>query len=57
MKVKLLKPYRILCNPGDIVDVSPALYNNLTSLGAAEPVKGETVEAKPEVKKKRTTKK
>jgi len=37
MRVKLLKPARIHHETGEIVDVSPAEFNFLTSLGVAVP--------------------
>lgn len=41
MKVRLIKDARIKHKAGEIVEVSPAEYNFLTSVGVAEPVKVE----------------
>ena len=49
MKVRLLKDARINMKAGEIVEVSPVDFNNLVSLGVAEPVKDQP--------KKKTTKK
>lgn len=38
MKVRLLKDARITVKAGEIVEVSPVDYNNLVTLGIAEPV-------------------
>lgn len=66
MKVKLLRDSRILHKAGEIVEVSPAEFNFLTSVGSAvevavkAPAKVETPEepAKVEVEtKKKTTRK
>lgn len=38
MKVRLLKDARINIKAGEIVEVSPVDFNNLVSLGVAEPV-------------------
>lgn len=46
MKVKLLKAQRILHNAGEIVEVSPAVYDFLVTNKAAEPVKAEQVKRK-----------
>lgn len=56
MKAVLIKDARIKHKAGEIVEVSPAEYNFLVSVGAAEAV----CEPKAEVKqpaRKRTTKK
>ena len=39
MKVILLRDQRILHKAGEIVEVSPVVYENLISLGSAKPVK------------------
>lgn len=41
MKARLIKDARIKHKAGEIVEVSPAEYNFLTSVGVAEPVKVE----------------
>lgn len=56
MRVKLLKDARIRHKAGEIVEVSPAEYNFLVSVGAAEAVCEPKVEAKQPARK-RTTKK
>jgi hypothetical protein len=38
MKVRLIKDARINMKAGEIVEVSPVAFNNLVSLGVAEPV-------------------
>lgn len=59
MKVKLLRDARITHKAGEIVEVSPAEFNFLVSVGSAvevavkAPVKAETPE-KAEVKEKKT---
>ena len=55
MRAKLLKDARIRHKAGEIVEVSPAEYNFLVSVGAAEAVCEPKVEAKQPAK--RTTKK
>lgn len=62
MKVKLLRDARIRHSAGEIVEVSPAEFNFLVSVGSAvevavnPPAKAETPEApaKVEVKEKKT---
>lgn len=41
MKARLIKDARIKHKAGEIVEVSPAEYNFLTSVGVAVPVKAE----------------
>ena len=59
MKVKLLRDARITHKAGEIVEVSPAEFNFLVSVGSAvevavnPPAKAETPE-KAEVKEKKT---
>lgn len=42
MKARLIKDARIKHKAGEIVEVSPAEFNFLTSVGVAEPVKAVT---------------
>ena len=51
MKVQLIKDARIHHKAGEIVEVSPAEYNFLTSVGVAEPVKVEKTTKKGTRKK------
>lgn len=51
MKVRLLRDAKILHKAGEIVEVSPAEYNFLTSVGVAEPVKVEKTTKKGTRKK------
>lgn len=52
MKARLIKDARIKHKAGEIVEVSPAEYNFLTSVGVAEPVKVEKTPAKKGTRKK-----
>lgn len=38
MKVRLLKDARVKMKAGEIVEVSPVVFQNLLTLGVAEPV-------------------
>ena len=51
MKVKLIKDTKVVMQAGSVIDVPEPVYNNLISLGAAEPVGDETG-----TKKRRATK-
>lgn len=51
MRVKLLKPARIHHNAGEVVDVSPAEFNFLVSLGVAVPEVDKTTPETPEAPK------
>lgn len=51
MKARLIKDARIKHKAGEIVEVSPAEYNFLTSVGVAEPVKVEKTTKKGTRKK------
>ena len=51
MKVKLLRDTKPFGRTGEIVEVSPAEYNFLTSVGVAEPVKVEKTTKKGTRKK------
>ena len=51
MKAWLIKDARIKHKAGEIVEVSPAEYNFLTSVGVAEPVKVEKTTKKGTRKK------
>lgn len=55
MKVHLLRDARIRHKAGETVEVSPAEFNFLVSVGSAEPVREAKTEEKP--KKRTTTKK
>lgn len=46
MKVRLLKDTRVTVKAGEIVEVSPVDFNNLVTLGAAEPVVDKKKKAK-----------
>ena len=48
MKVKLLRDSRIMHKAGEIVEVSPAEYGFLTSVGSAIEVRAENVVETPE---------
>lgn len=55
MKVKLTKDARIKHYAGEIVEVSPAEYNFLTSTGSAVSVREEAAEVSPDSDKPKTT--
>lgn len=58
MRVKLLREASIKHSVGEVVEVSPAEFNFLVSVGSAEAVKeSEPVSEDPEPVKKKTTRK
>lgn len=50
MKVMLLRDAKIRHKAGEIVEVSPAEFGFLTSVGSAVPVSAKSAEVKAEVK-------
>lgn len=47
MKVKLLRDQRINHKAGEIVEVSPAVYNFLITTNSAKPIREAATEEKP----------
>lgn len=57
MKVRLLRDARIRHSKGEIVEVSPAEFSFLLSVGSAEPLDEVIIETPEQNKKPRKTKK
>lgn len=53
MKVKLTRDQRIMHKAGEIVEVSPTVYDFLMSTNSAEPVRAETEKSEKPTTRKR----